>query len=106
MNKSLSWIRNINDTITLKHEQGHFDICEIYARILRREIKKATSVSEAQTIFNNISDEENLEQDKYDSENTFVLGGITAKWKNDINDRLKLLESYKKPFNYLANKVN
>jgi hypothetical protein len=38
MNKDSSWIRHPGDTITLKHEQGHFDLCEWYARILRRDI--------------------------------------------------------------------
>src|SRR5919198_1341238 len=35
MKQSLSWIKDYGDTTQLKHEQGHFDICEIYARILR-----------------------------------------------------------------------
>lgn len=102
MNKRLSWIKNSNDTITLKHEQGHFDICEIYSRVLRREIKKAASLTEAKNIFDKISDEENLEQDRYDKENTFELGGITSYWSNTIIKRLNELDSYQYPVVKLA----
>ena len=97
MNTKDSWIKNKNDTITLKHEQGHFDICEIYARILRRDIKKAKTIDEAKKIYENISEAENIEQDKYDQVNTFELGGITQTWKDTIYNRLKILEVFQKP---------
>jgi len=97
MNQNRSWIRNSNDSVTLKHEQGHFDICEIYARILRREIKKAKTHAEANDMFNKISDDENIEQDAYDNENHFELGGITAKWQNLIQEKLTALDAYQNP---------
>ncbi len=97
MNQNHSWIRNINDSVTLKHEQGHFDICEIYARILRREIKKTKTHAEANEFFNKISDDENMEQDAYDNENTFELGGITTKWQNLIKEKLNALDAYQNP---------
>ena len=38
-NEAKSWKHpNINDEYTLNHEQKHFDICELFARKLRREI--------------------------------------------------------------------
>lgn len=77
MNKKLSWIRNYDDSITLKHEQAHFDICEMYARKLRRDTKKVKSLIEAKDLYNKISEEENEEQDSFDKENTFISGGIT-----------------------------
>jgi hypothetical protein len=97
MKQSLSWIKDYGDTIELKHEQGHFDICEIYARILRRDIKNAKSLSEAKEIYEKISEEEEAEQDNYDKDNTYKAGGITSDWKEKIFDRLKELEAYKKP---------
>ena len=97
MDEFNSWIKNKNDTISLSHEQGHFDICEIYARILRREIKKAKTLEEANMMFNKISDDENIEQDKYDNENTFELGGITNNWKESIKKRLSELNAYQNP---------
>lgn len=97
MQKNMSWIKSKTDTVTLKHEQGHFDICEIYARLLRKQIKNAKSVTEARQLYNNISEQENEEQDKYDRENKFNEGGITKVWSEKISLLLKELESYKSP---------
>lgn len=94
MKKKLSWIKDYGDTISLKHEQGHFDICEIYTRIFRRDIKNAKSLSEAKAIFDKVSTDEELEQDNYDKDNTFQLGGITKDWSEKIITRLKELEPY------------
>lgn len=92
-----SWIKDPADTIELKHEQGHFDICEIYARMLRRDIKKAHSLAEAKSIYEKISTDEETEQDAYDLENTFQAGGITADWKEKIASRLEVLKAFKNP---------
>ena len=97
MDQNNSWIKNSNDSVTLKHEQGHFDICEIYARTLRKELLKATSLQEARDLYDKISNEENLEQDIFDNENTFELGGITPQWQELIKERLKALEKYENP---------
>lgn len=97
MKKDESWIKNSNDTITLRHEQGHFDICEIYARTLRRDIGKAKSLSEAKVLFNKTVAAEEREQDAYDSVNTYRLGGITEAWETKISNRLKALERYQNP---------
>lgn len=97
MNQNHSWIRNKGDTVTLKHEQGHFDICETYTRILREEIKNAKTLAEANELFNKISDDENIEQDAYDKENTFQLGGITVKWQELIKEKLMALAAYQNP---------
>lgn len=102
MKRSLSWIKDYADTISLKHEQGHFDICEIYARILRRDIQNAKSLSEAKEIFDKVSTDEELEQDNYDSENTFQSGGITLNWNEKICNRLKELEAFDNPVVTLA----
>jgi len=95
--KKLSWIKNDGDTLSLKHEQGHFDICEIYARILRRDIREAKSLSQAKEMFNRVSSEEEMEQDNYDKENKFPAGGITTEWKQKISNHLKELEQYISP---------
>lgn len=92
-----SWIKDPGDTIELKHEQGHFDICEIYARMLRRDIKKALTLDEAKSIYEKISTEEETEQDAYDLVNTFQAGGITADWKEKIASRLEALKAFKNP---------
>lgn len=97
MNQHDSWIRHGDDSVTLRHEQGHFDICELYARMLRKEIRNAKTLAEAKDLYEKISDAENVEQDAFDGENTFALGGITDKWLALINERLKALEAYESP---------
>jgi hypothetical protein len=97
MKKASSWIREYGDTITLKHEQGHFDLCEVYARILRRDIRRATSLSKAEAVYKSVSAAEEAEQDRYDKENTFRSGGIMPLWREKIALRLKELEAYKNP---------
>lgn len=97
MKRNLSWLKNNGDSITLKHEQGHFDICEIYARMLRRDLQKAKSMDEARKLFDKIMELEETEHDLYDRENTFDSGGITEIWKEKIADRLKELEAYSNP---------
>lgn len=97
MDKKLSWIRNDGDTITLKHEQAHFDICEIYARKLRRDLKKVKSLSEAKELYNNASADEDAEQNNFDKENTFISGGLTLQWEEKIKMSLDSLELHNKP---------
>src|SRR5438552_1289377 len=55
MDMKNSWIKSAKDIVSLRHEQGHFDICEVYARILRKEILKATSINDARKIYDHIS---------------------------------------------------
>jgi hypothetical protein len=94
MLKNKSWIKNTGDTISLKHEQGHFDICEIHARMLRRDIVKARSIAEARQMFEASAAKEELEQDEYDKVNTFEAGGITSEWSNKIFAALTQLKQY------------
>ena len=79
----------------MNHEQGHFDICELYARVLRRDIRKAKSLAEAKDIYEKTIASEESEQDNYDEENTYGSGGITLEWKNKIAGNLKQLDLYK-----------
>jgi hypothetical protein len=95
MNRAMSWIQNFNDTAILKHEQAHFDICEIYARILRREITKASNLSNAKEIYDKISSQEEAEQDNFDQANAYEGGGITIDWTEKIKKQLKELEGFK-----------
>jgi hypothetical protein len=97
MKKGLSWIKNPGDTLSLKHEQGHFDICEIYTRMFRRDIQKAKSLAEAKELFDKATAAEEQEHDRYDRENTFQLGGITKEWSEKIRSRLAQLEAYNQP---------
>ncbi|WP_153800181.1 hypothetical protein [Foetidibacter luteolus] len=97
MKKNQSWIKDVGDLITLKHEQGHFDICEVYARLLRQELKKAQSIAEAKDIYNKVATEEEAEQAAYEKDNTFEAGGITTEWQKKIERRLKEMAEYGEP---------
>ena len=97
MKKNKSWIRNAGDTISLMHEQAHFDICEWFARTLRRDIKKATSLAEARRMFDKTLDAEEIEQELFDKENNFESGGVTSAWKEKIRRRLLELEAHASP---------
>lgn len=96
MNKNKSWIIHKNEK-ELSHEQGSFDICEIYARILRRGIKQTKTVAEARDLYDKITADEAGEQKRYDKENTYENGGITTEWKEKLAARLKELELFSRP---------
>ncbi len=93
----LSWIKNAGDSITLHHEQGHFDICEIYARLLRRDIRNVASMKEAKKLYNKLWLKEEAEHDFFDKENKYLNGGITPVWRKKIERDLLLLKQYQQP---------
>ncbi len=88
--------------LTLVHEQGHFDIAELYARKLRKLIaEKIVSGKDYRNSFQNLYDENYEayydEQLQYDSE---TLHGTIQKtqylWIARIVDALTQLNDYKK----------
>lgn len=97
MKQSASWIKDYGDTAELKHEQGHFDICEIYSRILIRDIRKAKSLAEAKEIYEQVSADEDAKQKEYDNENTYQLGGIKPDWEEWISNQLNELKDFWNP---------
>ena len=102
MKKNESWLKDNKDSISLSHEQGHFDICEIYTRQLRRDIQNATTLAEARMIFDQATENEAKEQIQYDKENNYNVGGISPSWFLRINARLKELEKFSSPIVTLA----
>lgn len=92
-----SWIKNPNDTASLRHEQAHYDLCEIYARMLRKELILARSMDDAKQMFMRITDREMAEQNLFDAENSGYKDGIKPEWAESISKRLKELEVYKNP---------
>ncbi len=90
-----------NDTDLLAHEQGHFDISEIYSRMLR---KKATELIKQNLYIDSInhyitmSTEFNDIHGKYDLETDH--GTITTenvRWKLKIDKMLDSLSAYNEP---------
>jgi phosphomevalonate kinase len=97
--KTKSWIVN-RKPVVLSHEQGHFDISEIYARKIRRALTvllKAQSVEElilTQTV-NSLLKELNRYQERYDEEthHGFILEKQKT-WEEKIKKELDDLERF------------
>jgi len=69
---SRSWVRHKTDHV-LSHEQGHFDIAEIFARKLNREMKSytfnaGTYKTDLRTIYENVLRQKEEMQNAYDAE--------------------------------------
>lgn len=98
--KSKSYITEYSEYV-LKHEQLHFDICELYARKLRKMIsdkdfKKVHNVmQEIQQMYNKVSAECNREEDKYDTDTNHGLNAAKQQvWIDDIQKQLQELDAY------------
>jgi len=108
--KSKSYITKQSEYV-LKHEQIHFDICELYARKLRQKIseknfKKVKNFSEEiQEMYQKVAEEHLKEQNKYDSETEHGLNSARQKvWQEEVDKQLKLLEKYNSTEINIANK--
>ena len=98
--KSKSWGR-VKTEYILKHEQGHFDIAEIFARKLNKEIKEYLSKSNnhegMNPIYSKLMQEKRDMQSLYDSESNHSINKAKqAEWNEKIEDLLDELEAYKK----------
>jgi hypothetical protein len=104
-----SWSKNKNSTPLLLHEQLHFDLTEIYARQIRKELnelKDACGADNAQInlIVNRIFDEWKQEQDRYDEEVNHGLNKeAQQKWVNLISMRLNETVAYQNVENPVPN---
>lgn len=94
--KTRSWGRHKDDYI-LSHEQGHFDISEIFARKLHKlmseyRFDKKTYQQDLKKIYQDVTDEKEKMQDEYDKEtNHSINKEKQAEWLKKIK---KLLEDY------------
>ncbi len=95
--KNRSWGLHQNDHI-LGHEQGHFDIAEVFARKLNQQMSqygfnKNTYQKDLQKIYQDILKEKEALQDQYDAEtNHSINKEKQAAWLKKIAG---LLEDYK-----------
>ena len=96
-----SWVRSdaANDYV-LGHEQLHFDITELYARMLRKRLQDAQLTSKDQSkaaqMFNTISEEHRLRQERYDRQTKHgLLKDQQKQWKAMILLELAGLEYWK-----------
>lgn len=87
-----------NDILVLEHEQVHFDLAELYARMLRKRIADAKFTqgdidSRLKRMFDEVYRELAIEQDRYDSD---VYPDPTKQglWNGTIASRLAELEAF------------
>lgn len=98
-NKLKSWVRLKNDYI-LKHEQGHFDLAEGFARELHKELlaytfNKRTFNEDIQKIYNGVMQRHQQEQELYDSQSNHSLDTAMQRvWNAKIAERLTSLVKY------------
>ncbi|HXB12059.1 MAG TPA: DUF922 domain-containing protein [Bacteroidia bacterium] len=85
----------------LTHERGHFDITELYARMLRKDIKEA-SFKTVEGFYNNVQvmyDKETKackeKQDEYDKETNHSMNiKYQEKWNKEIAEELDKYSDY------------
>ena len=84
----------------LGHEQGHFDITEIFARKLNKEtseykFNKSSYQHDLQKIYNDIVEDKEKLQNQYDKETDFSRNKERqAEWLKKIQDMLEDLKDY------------
>ena len=97
--KNGSWGRVRTDYI-LAHEQGHFDIAEIYARKLNKMIKAyrfnaSTAQKDVPALYQKIMNELAAMQNQYDSDTDFSRDKEQqAAWSEKINRELYKLNEF------------
>jgi hypothetical protein len=98
--KSKSAIIKTSDYI-LKHEQLHFDICELYARKLRQmmletDFTKVKNIqNEIQKMYNKVNTEFVKCENKYDNDTNHGENPAKQKvWDDDVASQLKGLDQY------------
>lgn len=107
--KSKSWA-DAKSAELLAHEQLHFDIAEVYARKIRKEIAALSDAGEKEVkIYNraiqHLLNESNEIDIQYDLET--LHGAMTkkqAEWAKRVKNDLKTLERYKKHKTVIAPK--
>jgi Bacterial protein of unknown function (DUF922) len=98
-NKNKSWVLVKNDHI-LGHEQGHFDIAEVFVRKLYKTLSeykfnKRTYQKDMAKIYNTINKEKETLQKKYDDETDYSRNKTAqAEWLNKIKTMLKEMEAF------------
>ena len=92
--KYTSWKTASVNSNTLKHEQGHFDITEIFAQKLMMKLKKlipkhSSLENDMAIIFKKILTEKEEMQKRYDAETHFGTNQvIQVKWLDKIHEQL------------------
>lgn len=101
-----SWVfANSQDAYLLEHEQLHFDITELYARKMRAQFEEyqvhideffaKIMMDEVKDVFNNLYDEMEATQKRFDAETEHSLvKEKQEEWRQSITSQLEALEDY------------
>lgn len=96
MDPEESWMEDKGNDATLKHEQAHFNITEVYARLLRKQLKRIHHTATAQKVYKKMFRELRETQKKFDKDNSGE-SGVTPAWENWIEKKLTELKIYAAP---------
>jgi hypothetical protein len=97
--KNRSWVRIRNNEV-LAHEQGHFDIAEVYARKLNKVMKAyhfnaKTAPTDLNQLYTDVMKEHRQAQARYDQETDYSRNRPhQEEWLKKIAGELKELEAY------------
>jgi len=113
-NKSKSWVKPYAKTKeVLKHEQGHFDLTEVYSRKLRMHLKglNIPNMDNIETLFDSIFNSNYNElliaQETYDLETDYSNNSENQiKWDQNIRTELDSLIEFSNSSVTLALKIN
>lgn len=94
-----SWVKeDARIESVLVHEQGHFDLCELYTRKLRTrvatiDLKSATAKEDLMNIYSALSDEYETRQQAYEQETAHgTIIHEQERWKEMIGNELGLFQ--------------
>lgn len=93
MDPNQSWIRQKDNHETLLHEQAHFNITEIFARTIRKKLKRIKNIEKARKIYQQSFDDLKKKQEKFDKDHEGE-SGLNHKWKEWISNELDKLKPY------------
>jgi hypothetical protein len=97
--KSDSWVRRRTES-ALIHEQGHFDITEIFARKLRKQLeefvpKRGDLGHQLKFLYDEVESEREAMENLYDKDTRHSADAARqADWNMRISNELKELEKY------------
>ena len=106
---SASWVRPdiprdpIAGPESLRHERTHFDLTELFARRLRRDLStlgRACPGREGGTrrVFDRLAEESRREQERYDRETAHGMArDAQLRWERQVRDSLDSLGRYAEP---------
>lgn len=93
MEPSQSWIRDKNNVGTLKHEQAHFNIAEIYSRKLKYDLRNEWNLKRAKKKYKQMFKSLLKKQADFDKDHHGEVG-VERKWEIWINEQLRELNQY------------